>query len=153
MEDPTPKMVESLDIKVHKVINGPPLSSGPPIEPPVEVARDTAEGITIAPGKVLLRKFSEDQMSRLFPDLLIPASAMDAHADQKGSAFPMAEVLAIGPKLRGTHELEAMEEVLEPFLVRGDRVWFDYRGCGQIYWRGEELLVAPRQYIIAKVLR
>lgn len=143
-----PKLGESLEIKVHKVVNGPALSSGPTIPP-----RDVAEGIVIAPGKLLLREYTEDQMARLFPGLVVPAKAMEDHADKKGSHFPMAEVLAIGPKLRGTHELEAMEEVLEPFLVRGDRVWFDYRGCGQIYWRGEELLVAPRQYIIAKVLQ
>ncbi len=114
--------------------------------------RDEYEGLKIAPGKVLLREISVDQMHATMREMLIPARAMEEHAGKKGSNFPFAEVLAVGPHLRGTADLNAMEDVLIGFITKGDRVWYDYRGCGQVYWRGEELVVAPRQYIILKVV-
>lgn len=101
--------------------------------------------IRVAPGKVLLRNFTPEEK---VGNVILP-TAQAEHGKKLGNNLPMGVVLAVGPIIQGKEH--DVDEQLVDFCKPGDIVWYDYRGCAKLLWQGQELELAPRQYIVALV--
>lgn len=100
-----------------------------------------------APGKVLLVPYTPEEKKG---DVIIPSGQAE-HAQKLGNHFPLGRVLAVGPVIRG--DGEKVDEQLHPFCEKGDIVWYDYRGTGKLLWQNQEIILAPRQYIVCRVAK
>jgi len=109
------------------------------VRPSTELTADD-QRIKVAPGTVLLQTYTPDEHT----GTVIVAQSQELHAGKKGNNFPMGRILAIG-------EIDLAQEAIDKqrvaFCKPGDIVWFDHRGTGIIMLKGEEYIIAPRQYI------